>query len=654
MINAYILSFDIAAIFIFIITLYYIFSNGLYKRKSGRVFVGFIVLTIVTAIYDLYGAYTIDYYGDKDFITYAMVRDSNVLFFLFRTLSIFAYFLYMIDITYSLKLFWKNKKLKLLVLFLPFIMNIILSILTIWYPVIFDLVRDGDNLTYVRNTPVIVLFYLVMIYASIIILYLIIKCRSIFAPKQLISITSIIPLTIIGIFVQVLFEEVLVILFSQALSAILIVTSVETISEQIDYKTHLGNYKRFTNDLKRVFLTGFDQSVLVVKIKNYHELYSMYTISKAIGYLRGMVRIQSNEYKKYGIDQTDFYSLGNGIYTFITNEKAVKKISSFVYNTITSEMVDGYDFKPEGSICIMGCCKDFNSWEDVLDFITAYKNLTKYDNKLVHYKDILNDKTFNIERNLDKIIDDGLKENEFEVYYQPIYNIRKKRFTAAEALVRLNSKKYGFIRPDLFINYAEHNGRIGEIDNFVLDSVAQFVTSDTFKSLGLDYIEVNLSVVECQDKALIQRIEEIVNKYNLDPRLINLEITESVDYINKAVMDSNIASLRRMGFNFSLDDYGVGYSNIERFATLPISIVKIDKSLVDDADKPSMQSVLVDTFRLIHDLNRQTVVEGVETKDQLRRFISLKATYIQGYYFSKPLEYREFIDFLNKSLEVEL
>jgi EAL domain-containing protein (putative c-di-GMP-specific phosphodiesterase class I) len=184
--------------------------------------------------------------------------------------------------------------------------------------------------------------------------------------------------------------------------------------------------------------------------------------------------------------------------------------------------------------------------------------------------------------------------------------------------------------------------------------VAKFVTSDTFKSLGLDYIEVNLSVVECQDKALIQRIEKIVNKYNLDPRLINLEITESVDYINKAVMDSNIASLRRMGFNFSLDDYGVGYSNIERFATLPISIVKIDKSLVDDADKPSMQSVLVDTFRLIHDLNRKTVVEGVETKDQLERFITLKATYIQGYYFSKPLEYREFIDFINKSLEVEL
>ena len=406
--------------------------------------------------------------------------------------------------------------------------------------------------------------------------------------------------------------------------------------------------------MKRVYFTKNDQSVLIVKISNYHELYRLYTIPTAIAYLRKMVKIQSSEYKKVGINETDFYSLGNGVYALISSQDSIEKASKFVYRSINDELIDGFDFKPVGSICIMDCLVDFNSWEDLLDFITAYKNLSKYDNKLSMYKNIKNDKSFLIEKNLELIIDTGLKENEFEVYFQPIYNIKDNKFTSAEALVRLNSKKYGFIRPDMFISYAEHNGKIGEIDNYVFEKVSEFVMSDEFKELGLEYIEVNLSVAECSDSNFASRIENIINKYNLDTKRINLEITESFDYTNKNIIDANIIKLKELGFSFSLDDYGVGYSNIERFAKLPISIVKIDKSLVDDVDKPEIESVLIDTFKLINGLERSTVIEGVETKEQLNKFISFGATYIQGYYFSKPLSYDDFIKFIkdkNKGVE---
>lgn len=654
-IQTYIISFDIAAIFVFVITLYYVFSNGLYKRNSGGVFIVFVIMTLVTAVYDIFGSYTIDHYGEKDWITYSMVRNSNVLFFFFRTISILSYLVYMIEITYTLKFFLKKKKITLMILFLPFLINVILVLLTIKFPIIFKLViNDDGTISYIRNLTFIIIFYLVMIYSSIIIMYLLIKCKRFFSSKQFLSILSIIPLTIIGLLVQIISEMVLIAIFSQALSIILIVTSIENISEQIEPKTHLGNYKRFTSDVKRVYFTKNDQSVLIVKISNYHELYRLYTIPTAIAYLRKMVKIQSSEYKKVGINETDFYSLGNGVYALISSQDSIEKASKFVYRSINEELIDGFDFKPVGSICIMDCLVDFNSWEDLLDFITAYKNLSKYDNELSMYKNIKNDKSFLIEKNLELIIDTGLKENEFEVYFQPIYNIKDNKFTSAEALVRLNSKKYGFIRPDMFISYAEHNGKIGEIDNYVFEKVSEFVMSDEFKELGLEYIEVNLSVAECSDSNFASRIENIINKYNLDTKRINLEITESFDYTNKNIIDANIIKLKELGFSFSLDDYGVGYSNIERFAKLPISIVKIDKSLVDDVDKPEIESVLIDTFKLINGLERSTVIEGVETKEQLNKFISFGATYIQGYYFSKPLSYDDFIKFIkdkNKGVE---
>ena len=104
-----------------------------------------------------------------------------------------------------------------------------------------------------------------------------------------------------------------------------------------------------------------------------------------------------------------------------------------------------------------------------------------------------------------------------------------------------------------------------------------------------------------------------------------------------------------MGFKLSLDDYGTGYSNINRFVSLPISIVKIDKSLVDESENEGIKKILDYAFTLVRSLNKETVVEGIETEDQLNRFIEFGADFIQGYYFSKPLDFDKFVEFLYKN-----
>ena len=182
-----------------------------------------------------------------------------------------------------------------------------------------------------------------------------------------------------------------------------------------------------------------------------------------------------------------------------------------------------------------------------------------------------------------------------------------------------------------------------------MEEVFKFVSSPQFDELGLDYIEINLSMAECANKILVERIKKLKDKYNIDTRKINLEITESFDLNDQAEISKNLNKLVDMGFELALDDYGTGYSNINRFSTLPISIIKIDKSLVDEFEDESIKKILGFSFDLVKELDKKTVVEGVETEAQLKFFEKQGADYIQGYYFSKPLDFKKYVEFLKNN-----
>ena len=187
------------------------------------------------------------------------------------------------------------------------------------------------------------------------------------------------------------------------------------------------------------------------------------------------------------------------------------------------------------------------------------------------------------------------------------------------------------------------------IKRTVLEEVIKFTATEEFRRLGIDYIEINLSAMQCLRADLADEIISLVQKYDVDPKYINLEITETaVDY-DPSITDSNINKLDEMGFTFSLDDYGTGYSNIRRVVSLPISLVKIDKSLVDEMDNPQMWTVITNTVNMLKNMNKEILVEGVEDARTVEKFTELGCDYIQGFYFSKPLPEKDFVEFIKKA-----
>ena len=241
-----------------------------------------------------------------------------------------------------------------------------------------------------------------------------------------------------------------------------------------------------------------------------------------------------------------------------------------------------------------------------------------------------------------QIMKRALANGTFEVYYQPIYSTQQERFNSAEALIRLFDAELGFISPEEFIPMAEKNGMILKIGEFVFRTVCRMMSREKIWEKGIDYIEVNLSVVQCMQEDICEMLYGIMDEYDIPYSCINLEVTETT--IARDVLWDTMERMTVGGVTFSLDDYGTGYSNLSNVLKYPFHIVKLDKSMVWYAmENEAAMRALRHTVAMIRDLDMHIVAEGVETEEQRDILREMGCEYLQGYYFSKPVPERNFL-----------
>jgi len=251
------------------------------------------------------------------------------------------------------------------------------------------------------------------------------------------------------------------------------------------------------------------------------------------------------------------------------------------------------------------------------------------------------------EQEVGRIVEKAIAERSFEIYYQPICTANDQRFMSAEALIRLIDSEEGFISPGEFIPIAEKNGSIIDIGYFVVDSVCRFIAEHDMEELGLSYIELNLSMVQCMQSNFIYTIDEITQRYNIDNKYLCFEITETASSYSTAVFSENLKMLSERGFSLALDDFGTGYSSFQRMATSRFHVIKFDKDLTQSLSTDKhLDGVLSTLETMIHSMGSKIVTEGVETQEQYEYVNAAGCDYIQGFYFSKPLPEQEFIQFL--------
>lgn len=262
--------------------------------------------------------------------------------------------------------------------------------------------------------------------------------------------------------------------------------------------------------------------------------------------------------------------------------------------------------------------------------------------RYVFYNKSLTDELMQ-KRVLEQELKEAFEKSQFEVYLQPKIVLATEKIRGAEALVRWIHPKKGMIVPDQFIPVLEENDEIKRLDFYVLDRVCQLICKWKKENRVFHPIAINLSKVYLKDRVFINEILEVLGKYHIAPKYIQLEITESASLNEGEDFIGLINKLKKEGFLIAMDDFGTGYSSLSLLKDLPIDVLKLDKEFIVKIDEIEKSRIIITCMvQMAHQLNMVVISEGVETKEQATFLKEIGCDGAQGYLYAKPMCIEEY------------
>ena len=264
---------------------------------------------------------------------------------------------------------------------------------------------------------------------------------------------------------------------------------------------------------------------------------------------------------------------------------------------------------------------------------------------IVHYHDDMRKNQMFVQE-ITSSFKKGLALSQFEIYYQPKFNLHDYSIIGAEALIRWNHPDYGFLAPDKFIPILEQNNLIKELDYFVFDQVCNLSNKWLATHDNIIPISVNLSRLDIYDGNTLTYLEALMKKYGLAHDCLHLEITESYG-IDDDLLIERVHELKKSGFVIEMDDFGSGYSSLNVLDELPVDVLKMDLRFI--LNKTRNNRVVDYVVDLANKLNLQLIVEGVESLEQIEALQEIGCIYGQGYLFAPPLKQSDFWEMLENN-----
>jgi len=635
------LIFDYVACAILLIIIASLFVKQLYKSLADKIFMVINIIFLVASLADILMGFMyarLPITRGRQIVAYIFAY----IYFTFRvsTIPVYTAYIYAISGTYYRL---KNKFVRNIFYFPFYILAIIIFSNVINHKVFTISCETG----YSRGPYMSILYGISMLYALFGTFY-IITIKKYFTSEKWIALLSMYILLFASAIWQHINSRYLIEMFSSALSLLLIHLFVQRPEKYFDYSTHLESMIAYRELVHNLVLAKRNTAICIIKIENAQDIRRLFNEDRFNSYISECsFKIRSILSKKLKDYQIFYNTIGSINIVFNKEDVDLEKdFAELITMWTDPQNQASYAKHFHVKICFVVFPRDLKDENSLFQFEKDFNEYMKKEQVVLHAGDVINTKNFEIRNNLTHIINHSILDKNFEMYYQPIYNLKNGRFDSAEALIRLNHPKYGFISPGLFIPEAEKRGLILPIGDFVLDEVFKFVSRDLFNKLELSYIELNLSVEQILQSDLTDKIAALETKYCTNPKNINLEITESMTGLNADVAMENINNLVKREYSFSLDDYGTGYSNTMRAYSLPLDIIKIDKSLVDTITTKRGYYIVKGMIEMIHDAGFKVVCEGVETEEQYHLLDSFGCDLIQGYYFAKPMPVNDYVEFL--------
>ncbi|MCR4798330.1 MAG: EAL domain-containing protein [Lachnospiraceae bacterium] len=630
--------FDIAAIVLLLFTMYHIIRKKGVGQNANNIYLMIVLAAFISAVGDIFSvvaaAAAPDNFALQDFWNYVFLGVHNSMPYLFL--------LYVLQL-FSISL--KYTKRQFVLIALPYLFVLLLLATNNFHRKVFYY----DFLGMYEHGSLFVVLYAIAALYMVVAIILVFRHRKIFPLEKRMPLILFIVLGYAAVVVQMFYPYLLIELFFQSLGLLGMLFNIENKDDVINPVTGVFNRYAFVNRTT-AFLGNANAVEIAVALPD------IYYYNSTVGaVMTDMLMHEVAQWLSKRDRSLRCYDCGNGHFALCgvdVEEDVVERIKEEIFERFLQPWGDRdmQTFFPV-RVCSMKIPEEVSTMENLLlitDLVFSGKESGELDVSQAIEK---YERRISVER----AIKDALLGRRFQVWYQPIIERTTGEVHSAEALVRLFDDELGFIPPDEFIPIAEQNGSILEIGRFVFEEVCRFSRDSFVKGVGIDYIEVNLSPVQCMSTELVNTFDEIIKKYELDAGQINLEITETAMMENKNQFMQNVSSLLNLGFNFSLDDYGTGYSNISYMFDMPLTIIKIDKSIlwraispVDGTGAENARVVLENSIAMLKEMGYKTLVEGVETKGQLKELQRMGVDFFQGFFYSQAIPSDGFLNYVRE------
>ena len=422
-----------------------------------------------------------------------------------------------------------------------------------------------------------------------------------------------------------------------------------------DYLTELPNRTAFTEMLDNVMLTlRSEETIALMDI----DIDNFKNINDSLGHSYGDELLIDVTYRlKQVLDENDYLArIGGDEFVVLTQnlqdtlvfEDKIKKIKNvFSYPFILSTK----EYFVTVSIGVALAPKDGKTSQTLIKNVDSAMYVAKENGKNTHaYFDYSFNQKLTEKIEIQSQLRKALERNEFVLYYQAQMNLETKKTVGYEALIRWNHPTRGIVYPDEFIYLAEETGLIVPIGRWVLKTACQQLKqwSEKYPEITM---AVNLSARQFKDRDFVKQVYDVIEETGIDPKHLELEITETIALDDIDYTISTIQELRKIGVNFSLDDFGTGYSSMNYLKRLPVSNLKIDKSflntvMVDKSDQKIIQTIIT----LARNLDLFVIAEGVESFDQELFLKESNCDKAQGFLYSKPVPQELAVELLKSSV----
>lgn len=467
-------------------------------------------------------------------------------------------------------------------------------------------------------------------------------------PKRRSTLVFWLVIWVVACLIQFFNKEFLLVGFAASLGIAMLFFEIENPELYIDSSTGFYNSYAFGEFIRQKFRLGENIHGIVISLEDIHEKDFQITQIE-------LAMVEVKQFLKQISDASVFKTDGREFALLFECAEDLEEARSVIEERFEKEWLAGNNSISNGgsvflqpNYLVIPTSAIAENAEEMLGLLRYFR--LHCDDTLDDYTMILDEHMIAGKKNRDELLEatvSAIKEDRIKVFFQPIYSVAEKKFVSAEALVRILNNDGSIIPPHLFIPIAEETGLISQVGEIVFEKTCQFIKEQNIEKYGIQFIDVNLSVIQCENENLADTFINIMEKYQLPPKYISLEITESWAAMKKNIMLENMNRLIDYGVKFALDDFGNGQSNLNYIVDMPVKIVKFDFDMTQAYFKTEKAKfVLQASAKMIHDMRLKIVSEGVETAEQFKVISDLGIDYVQGYYFSKPLDADAFIAFL--------